>query len=207
MKNKTGLRVTFYALFAAIICTGCLIKIPLGPIPIVLQNVLCILTAVLLGGAAGAIPTLLFLLIGLIGFPVYSGGTGGLPVWLGPTGGFLPGYLLGAFFAGLISRRPCIKEKKISCRLALRISLAVFAGLFILYIPGVIGFSFWASGAQKIPADKTAFSYTMAVCVLPYIPGDIIKAAIAIPVALRLRPVVAQYLFNQADSEETREEA
>lgn len=198
MKTKLGLFTTFVALFTAVICVGCFMRIPLGPIPIVLQNMLCILAAVLFGGLAGALPTLLFLLVGLIGFPVYSGGTSGLAVWLGPTGGFLPGYLIGALVAGLISRRPCVEEKKISGRLAVRISLAVIAGLTILYIPGVIGFSLWATGAGKVPADKTALSYAMAVCVLPYIPGDIIKAAIAIPVALKLRPVLAQYLYSEA---------
>ncbi len=204
MKTKLGLFTTFAALFTAVICVGCFMRIPLGPVPIVLQNMLCILTAVLFGGFAGALPTLLFLLVGLVGFPVYSGGTSGVAVWLGPTGGFLPGYLLGALVAGLISRKPCVEEKKISARSAVRISLAIVAGLAILYIPGVIGFSVWATGAGKVPADKTALSYAMTACVLPYIPGDIIKAVIAIPVALKLRPVVAQYLFNKAEPQEDK---
>ena len=196
MKNRFAIFSSFIALFTAIICVGCFIKIPLGVIPVVLQNVLCILAAVLFGGFAGALPTLLFLLVGLIGFPVYSGGAGGLAVWLGPTGGFLPGYLLGALVAGLIAGKPDIEEKKISKAKIIRISLAVIAGLVILYIPGVIGFSFWAAGNGKIPADKTALGYAAAVCVLPYIPGDIIKAVVAVPVALKLRPVLAQYLYS-----------
>ena len=81
---------------------------------IVLQNILCILCAVLLGGVWGGAPTALFLLAGLIGLPVYSGGSGGIAVWLGPTGGFLPGYLLGAIAAGFIAGRPRIEEKKIT---------------------------------------------------------------------------------------------
>ena len=72
--------MTFVALFSAIICVGCFIRIPLGPIPIVMQNMLCILTAVLLGGFWGALPAVLFLIVGLIGFPVYSGGTSGIAV-------------------------------------------------------------------------------------------------------------------------------
>ena len=97
MKNKSILKSTFVAFFAAVICLGAFMRIPLGPVPIVLQNMLCILTAVLLGGFLGAAPTALFLIAGLVGLPVYSGGTGGLAVWAGPTGGFLPGYLTGAF--------------------------------------------------------------------------------------------------------------
>ena len=196
MKNKSVLKISFIALFAAIICVGCFIRIPLGVIPIVLQNVLCILCAVLLGGVLGGAPAALFLLAGLIGLPVYSGGTGGLAVWLGPTGGFLPGYLLGAIAAGFIAGKPDVGEKKLTAGVVIRVSVAVVAGLVILYIPGVIRFSYWATAAGKVPVEKTALAYTMAACVIPYIPGDILKAVIAIPVALKLRPVLAQYLYE-----------
>ena len=199
MKNKSVLKISFIALFAAIICVGCFIRIPLGVIPIVLQNALCILCAVLLGGVLAGAPAALFLLAGLIGLPVYSGGSGGLAVWLGPTGGFLFGYLLGAIAAGFIAGKPSVTEKKLSARVVIRVSVAVVAGLVILYIPGVIRFSYWATAAGKVPAEKTAFAYTMAACVIPYIPGDILKAVIVVPVALKLRPVLAQYLYEDSD--------
>ena len=199
MKNKNVLKISFIALFAAIICVGCFIRIPLGVIPIVLQNVLCILCGALLGGLLAGAPTALFLLAGLIGLPVYAGGTSGLAVWMGPTGGFLPGYLLGAVAAGFIAGKPSVEQKKISWIIALRVSLAILAGMVILYIPGVIRFSFWATANGKVPAEKTAFAYTMAACVIPYIPGDLLKTVIAIPVALKLRPVLAQYLYEDSD--------
>ena len=199
MKNKSVLKISFIALFAAIICVGCFIRIPLGVIPIVLQNALCILCAVLLGGVIAGAPAALFLLAGLIGLPVYSGGSGGIAVWLGPTGGFLIGYFLGAVAAGFIAGKPSVSEKKLTLKVAIRVSVAVVAGLVILYIPGVIRFSYWATAAGKVPADKTALAYTMGACVIPYIPGDILKAVIAIPVALKLRPVLAQYLYEDSD--------
>ena len=201
--KKSTLRTTFIALFAAIICIGCFIKIPLGVIPVVLQNMLCILCAVLLGGIWAGAPTALFLIAGLIGLPVYSGGSGGIAVWLGPTGGFLPGYLLGAVAAGFIAGRPRIEEKKLTAKIVLRVSLAVLAGMIILYIPGVIRFSYWATAAGKVPQDKTTLAYTLAACVIPYIPGDILKIAIAVPVALKLRPVVALYLYEDSDYDST----
>ena len=200
MKNRSILKVSFVALFAAIICAGCFIRIPLGVIPIVLQNILCILCAVLLGGVLGCAPVALFLLAGLIGLPVYSGGTGGLAVWLGPTGGFLPGYFLGALAAGLISGKPDVSEKKLTVKLVVRVCLAVVTGVVILYVPGVIRFSYWATAAGKVPVEKTALAYTMGVCVIPYIPGDILKTVIAVPVALKLRPVLAQYLYESSDN-------
>lgn len=195
--KKPALFTAFIALFTAIICVGCFIKIPLGVVPVVLQNVLCILCAVLIGGFLGAAPTALFLLAGLIGLPVYSGGTGGIAVWLGPTGGFLPGYLLGALAAGLIAGKPDVAEKKITAGGVIRLTLAITAGMVVLYIPGVIRFSYWATGAGSVPAEKSASAYAMAACVLPFIPGDILKIVVAVPVALKLRPVAAQYLYSE----------
>ena len=196
-KNKSILIVSFVALFAAIICIGCFIAIPIGPIPIVLQNMFAVLTGVLLGSYLGGAPTALWLVAGLIGLPVYSGGRGGVAVWAGPTGGFLPGYLIGAVIAGFIAGRPSITQKKITWKIALRVTLAMFAGMIILYLPGVIHFAHWAEKAGKIPADKTAFAFTMGACVLPYIPGDLLKILVAVPVALKVRPVLAQYLYNE----------
>ena len=200
MKNKSALRLSFIALFAAIICVGCFIRIPLGVVPIVLQNVLCILCAVLLGGIWGGASTALFLLAGLIGLPVYAGGSSGIGVWIGPTGGFLPGYLLGAIVAGFVAGKPSVQEEKLSAKVIVRVALAMLLGLVILYIPGVIHFAHWATGAGKVPADKSAFSYTMGLCVIPFIPGDLIKYFICLPIALKIRPVIAQYLYSNVET-------
>lgn len=196
MKNKNILKISFITLFAAIICIGCFLRIPLGPVPIVLQNALCILTSAILGSFLGGIPTALFLLAGLIGLPVYAGGTSGIAVWAGPTGGFLLGYLLGAVVTGFIAGRPSVSDKKFSWKNLIRITIAIFAGMVILYVPGIIHFARWAEKAGRIPADKTAFAYTMGACVIPYIPGDLLKIVVAIPVALKIRPILAQYLYN-----------
>ena len=184
-------------MFAAIVCIGCFLRIPLGPIPIVLQNGLCILTGALLGSYLGGAPTALFLIAGLIGLPVYAGGTSGVAVWAGPTGGFLPGYLIGAIVTGFIAGKPSISEKKISWKTVIRISIAIFAGMVVLYVPGIFHFARWAQAAGKVPAEKTVFSYTMAACVIPYIPGDLLKIVVSIPIALKVRPILAQYLFSE----------
>ena len=204
MKNKHLLKVAFIALFAAIVCIGCFLRIPLGPIPIVLQNGLCILTGALLGSYLGGAPTVLFLVAGLIGLPVYAGGTSGVAVWAGPTGGFLPGYLIGAIVTGFIAGKPSISEKKISWKTVIRISIAIFAGMVVLYVPGIFHFARWAQAAGKVPAEKTVFSYTMAACVIPYIPGDLLKIVVSIPIALKVRPILAQYLFSE--NNKTKEE-
>ena len=194
MKNKNLLKVSVTALFAAIICIGCFVRIPLGPVPIVLQNALCILTAVLFGGFSSCLPAALFLLSGIIGLPVFSGGTGGISILAGPTGGFLYGYFIASLISGLIAGKPSVDEKnhfKI-----IRISFAVITGMIIIYIPGIIHFTNWAIKTNCVPSDSSAFSYTLRTCVIPYIPGDIIKCIIIIPLALKLRPVLALYLYT-----------
>lgn len=187
-----SLRSLFVALFAALISVGCLIAIPVGPggIPIVLQNMIAVLAACLLGNIHGAASVGLFLIAGALGLPVFAGGRGGFAHILGPTGGFLTGYFLGALATGLIAGRPSVSEKKIQIKNVLRLTAAVFAGFIIIYIPGVI---------QFMHLKQTSFAGTMAGCVIPFLPGDLIKCIITIPLAVKLRPVIAQYLFSEAE--------
>lgn len=191
--TKTLLTISFIAMFAAVICIGCFLRIHLRPVPIVLQNAICVLTGVLLGGWLGGAPSALWLVAGLIGLPVYSGGIG---VWAGPTGGFLPGYLIGAVVAGIIAGRPSVDQKKPDAITIIRVILGLLAGMIVLYIPGVIHFANWAQAPGKVPEGVSALSYTMKACVIPFIPGDLIKFAVCIPVALIVRPVIAQYLYS-----------
>lgn len=194
MKNASVLKSSFVALFSAIICVSGLIKIPLGIIPVVFQNAMCILTSTLLGGILGALPTALFLALGVLGFPVYSGGTSGIAVWAGPTGGFLPGYLIGALFASLISGVPSVKEKNLCFKTVFRISFAIIFGMFILYVPGILHFMNWLISNNQTLNVKDAFTETFAVCVIPSIPGDIVKTVLAIFVSIKIRPIFAQYI-------------
>lgn len=206
MKKDSAFKVSLTAMFAAIICAGCFIRIPVGAVPVVIQNVLCILTGTILGGFFGCAPTALFLAAGLLGLPVYSGGTGGPAVWLGPTGGFLPGYFAGSLAAGLIAGKPQLRKThpaETRCPGIIRVTLSLIAGMIIVYIPGTIRFAQWALASSKVPADRSAFSFTMASCVLPYIPGDIIKTAAAVPVALAVRKVLARYLSSGIKNEST----
>lgn len=194
MNNRSVLKLSFIALFAAVISIGSFIRIPIGFVPIVFQNALCVLCAVILGGVSGASPTLLFLAAGLIGLPVYSGGASGIGVWTGPTGGFFPGYLLGALVAGIIAGKPSVTEKKASNALKIRITLALVTGMALLYIPGAAWFAFWALKTGNIPEESSAFTYAMSACVIPFLPGDLVKLAVCLPIALKIRPLTALYL-------------
>lgn len=204
MKNKGLLITSFVALFAAIICLGNFMVIPVQPVPIVMQNALAILAGVIMGGFLGGAPAGLWLLASLI-LPVCAGGKTFFAAWIGPTGGFLPGYLIGAIVAGFIAGRPDVSQKKPDAVTIIRVSLAIIAGLVLLYVPGVIHFARWASAAGKVPEGVSAIAYTMKACVIPYLPGDAIKAAVCIPVALLIRPVIAMYLGSGNKRKENTE--
>lgn len=185
-KQKVSQKMIYVALFAALISVCGFISIPVvgTPIPIVLQNMLVVVTGLMLGPVLGSFATLLFLGAGALGLPIFSGGTGGIARFLGPTGGFLYGYALATLVAGLIAQKPSYGKKTS----VLRLVLATVLSFISMYIPGVLHFMF--------SMNKT-FAQTMALCVIPYIPGDIVKMVIAILLASKLRTTAATYIFGE----------
>lgn len=90
----------YAALFASLMAAGAAIAIPIGPVPIVLQNLFVLLAGLLLGGKWGAASVGIYLLAGALGMPVFSGGTGGIGRFAGPTGGYLIGFLPAVYIVG-----------------------------------------------------------------------------------------------------------
>jgi len=171
----------FCALFASLIAAGTFIVIPAGPVPIVLQNMMVLLAGLILGPIMGTTSVLLFLLAGILGLPVFAGGTGSIARLAGPTGGFLAGYLLTGFLSGLIAGIPQ-RGIRIS---ALRLIIAITSGLLIVYIPGL----FWLKYQGELTWNKT-----LAIGLIPFIPGDIIKGIAAFFIAIKLRKTAAELL-------------
>lgn len=172
----------FTALFAALICAGGLIAIPVGPVPIVLQNAFAVLSGLLLGPVAGAGSVALFLLAGALGLPVFSGGRGGVAVLAGPTGGYLAGYLIAAFVAGLIAKRvlSAPREKALPV-----IACATLAAFLCIYVPGILALK---------RALGLSTGEAVAKGLIPFVAGDLVKAIVLVPVALKLGPVISRYL-------------
>ena len=200
--NKKILRSAIVAFFAAIICASSFFRIPIPGIVsgIVIQNALCVMTAVLLGGLWGAAPTALFFAAGVLGLPVFSGGQGGFQVLMNINGGFRIGWVFGALAAGLISGCPSVAEKKLSFKKVLLLCLAVFAGMLILYLPEVfyvIGFK--ASELGVMGAVKLFVTAFFA----PFLLVDFFKAVVVVLISLKLRPVVAMYFYDSEPAAET----
>ncbi len=155
------------AVFTALIILGTFIKfyIPIvsPQVPVVLANLFVIMAGMFLGPIWGSVSVLLYLFIGLAGLPVFSAG-GGPAVFLGPTGGYLIGYLPAAFIAGLISRPS-------KGRLPLLLSAGI-SGVIVIYLVGV-PWLFWRLSAVNGSAPPLFQGLVMGSFL--YLPGDVLK--------------------------------
>ncbi len=174
MNISNQLRMTVYAsLFAALIAAGAFIAIPIGPVPIVLQNMFVLLAGIILGSRWGLACVSVYLLMGALGFPVFAGGTGGIGRLFGPTGGYLLSYLPAVYATGIIS-------EKLQKTMANDI-IAMVAGSLIVYAAGVP----WLKYVTGMGWNKA-----VAVGMYPFLIGDIIKIIAAAYAAKIIRPIV-----------------
>ena len=178
-KKKTLLKICFTALFAAFIAGGTFIAIPIGPVPIVLQNLFTLLSGLILGPVLGSAAVALYLLAGILGAPVFAGFTGGIARLAGPTGGFLIGYFLMALIAGLIVGAP---KKNVSIA---KLIIAVVTGLLVVYVPGLI----WLKISTGLD-----WARTFMVGCIPFLIGDVLKGIVAVLISRRLRKTAANHL-------------
>lgn len=159
--------IIFSAVFTALIAVGGWISVPLFAVPFSLQTLFVLLSAVVMKKYA-VIPAALYVILGAVGLPIFHNGTSGIGIILGPTGGFIIGFIFMALVAGLFFER-----EKISSDI-----IGLFSAAIISYTFGVSWFMI-SSGANLLAA--------LISCVVPFIIGDIIKSVIAEIVCLRLR--------------------
>lgn len=165
--------MVYSSLMAALIAAGAYIAVPIGPVPIVLQNLFVMLAGLLLGCRWGLASVGLYILAGICGLPVFSGGGAGLGHFFGPTGGYLIGYLPAVFLIGLVSD----KTKSLITR-----SAALILGASLVYLIGVS----WLKVATGM-----SFGKAMAVGMLPFLIGDAIKIIAALLIAKALSPALS----------------
>jgi biotin transport system substrate-specific component len=175
MDRKQLQLVVYASLMAALICVGAYltVPIPIGPVPLVLQNLFVLLAGLLLGSRWGLTSVGIYLLVGAIGLPVFVGGKGGLAHFLGPTGGYLFGFAAAAFVTGYLAER--------FRSYALGDIVAVVAGVLMVFLLGVP----WLKTVTGMAWEK-AFLVGMA----PFLPGDVLKATAAVLLARAIRPMV-----------------
>ncbi len=161
------------ALLAALIAAGAYIAVPVGPVPIVLQNLFIYLAGLLLGPRWGSAAVGVYLLAGLCGLPVFAGGTGGIGRLAGPTGGYLIGFLPAVWAVGAVSR--------LGRGRVIHDVIGMILGTAIIYLLGV-GWLMVVTGLASAKA--------LAAGMLPFLPGDAAKIAAAAVIARAVRPVI-----------------
>ena len=156
--------------FAAVTALGAQVAFYIGPVPITGQTFAVLITGALLGSRRGALSQLTYLGMGAMGAPIFAGWQGGPTVLMGPTGGYLLGFVAAAFVVGFLAERGWDRR-------TWSMALAMLIGNSVIYAFGLPWLSIWLGHVAA--ADSV-----LAVGLYPFIPGDLIKlvlAAIALP--------------------------
>ena len=176
------------AVFTAIIAILSQLSIPMpAGVPMTLQTLIIPLAGIILGRRKGTYATLLYLLIGAIGVPVFSGFSGGLGVLLGMTGGFLVSFPILSYTAGLgdeLGRKGSANDKVKSGYYILLVAFLLL-GATINYVFGTVWF---------MVATGSDFLYSFTACVVPFIPTAIIKIIIVAVLGPELRKRLSSVL-------------
>ena len=163
-------------LLAALMASSAWIALPIGAVPITLQLFVVVLAALLLPPRWAAASMGVYLALGALGAPVFAGGRGGLGVLVGPTGGYLFGFLAGATLGAVVR---CLLVR-LDARDVVADSAGALTVVVVVYLLG------WA---QLALVTDSSLAEAFAVGVVPFIAFDVVKAAIAVGVASALRRV------------------
>ncbi len=158
--------IAYSAAFIGLIALGSWISLPIGNIPFTIQTLFVLLAGIIMH-RYGAIPVLLYVILGVLGLPLFHNGMAGIGVLLGPSGGYLIGFIFAALITGLAW------EHKLQ---VIRIA-GIIAATAVIYLFGVT-WLMYSLQLGFIPAVVTG--------VLPFIPGDVIKGAAAYLIGKRL---------------------
>lgn len=179
VKKKTNSKITdmvYIGLSAAIIAVYSWISIPLT-VPITLQTMGVVLISGLFGAKRGTLSTLLYILIGAIGVPVFSGFKSGFGVLLGSTGGYIIGFIFTALIVGIVSD----KTNKLW---ALILSMVV--GILVCYAFGTA----WFAVVYAKTNEPASLATILGWCVIPFLIPDAVKIALAGVLTNRLKKFV-----------------
>ena len=176
MEKKSSIyKIALIGVMAAITCIIGPLSIPIGLVPISLTNLIILITVIILGWKMGTISCLIYLLIGYVGLPVFSGFTSGPHRLLGPTGGYLIGFIFLALISGIF-------VDNFRGKIYMYI-IGMILGTIVLYVFGTV----WFAYQQHISIHAA-----VAICVFPYIPFDIAKIVCAVIIG----PIIRKQLFR-----------
>jgi biotin transport system substrate-specific component len=180
--------LSLVALFAALSGIGAFVRVPIPYVPLTLQTLMVMFSGLILGGRLAALSQLVYVLVGLMGIPIFAHG-GGPGYVLQPTFGYLLGFIFGAYVIGRFTeRRDQLKRSFLL--------LVLLAGTMAIYLPGVTVLYF---NLNLIQEKAVSLSTAVKIGFLVPLPGGLIKMA----VVLYLGPVLHQRFrlskFNLAE--------
>jgi biotin transport system substrate-specific component len=158
--------ISYSAAFVGLITLGSWISIPFVPVPLTLQTLFVLLSGTVMKRSA-VIPVALYLVLGMLGLPLFHNGLSGIGVLLGPTGGYLIGFVPAAIITGLLYEKDSKK---------LRITGLVLS-IAVIYACGIVWLC-WSTGI--------GIAAGVLIGLLPFIPGDILKISAVFLIAERL---------------------
>ena len=176
-ENVKVLDLVYVAIGAALIAICSWISIPTA-VPFTLQTFAVFFVLLLLGGERGTIATLIYVLLGAVGVPVFAGFTGGIGILFGSTGGYIIGFL----FIGLIY---ILFTKFLTKNIAIKIA-ALVLGLAVCYAFGTV----WFMHVYMQNTGEVGLLTVLGWCVFPFIIPDLLKLVLAVIVAKRIEPVI-----------------
>jgi biotin transport system substrate-specific component len=165
-------QVLLVAFFSALTAFGAqvAIRLPFSPVPITLQVLMVIASGLVLGSKRGFMSQVAYLSAGVVGLPVFAGGTSGVAALIGPTGGYLVAFPVAAFVAGWLG------EKLSGNRLGS--FAASLAALAVIYCGGTLWLAVWLTGiSSHTPAAGLTNAWRLGV--RPFIAIDLAKAVLA----------------------------
>ena len=175
--NTKVLDLVYISIGAALIAICSWISIPTA-VPFTLQTFAVFFVLLSLGGERGTLATLVYVLLGAVGVPVFAGFSGGIGVLLGSTGGYIIGFL----FTGIIY---IIFTKFVSKKIVVKI-IALVLGLAVCYAFGTA----WFMNVYIKTSGEVGLLTVLGWCVFPFIIPDLLKLALAVVIAKRIEPAV-----------------
>ena len=172
LRNPIVKSICLVGVFTALMCVLSPLSIPLDPVSITLATLVIYIIGATFDYKIAVLPVVLYLLLGMAGLPVFSKFQGGIQVLFGPTGGYLFGYIPCVFLISLlISKFPNKKWLY---------PIAMIIGTIVLYAFGTLWFVLYL---------KYDIYKALLVCVVPFLPGDTFKIAVACLIGIRLSPL------------------
>lgn len=181
MEKKKFLTVqdmVLIAVFTALTAVCSLVQIPAGPIPFTLQTFAVFTTGGLLGSKKGTIAIIIYILLGVIGIPVFAGGKSGPGVIVGPTGGYITGFIFTIIIIGMITK--IFRKNKTWLNITMTF-ISMVLGDLVCFVIGTI---------QFMAVMETSLEVALGYCVIPFIIPDLIKMAVAVVVVNRVKKYV-----------------